>query len=54
MKDCFWTIFNKREGVIKSFSAGKSSDKAKKQAKAWQKKNRPRGTRVAYLCIPSR
>lgn len=52
--NCCWTVFNKQEGVIKAFSAGKAPDKAKKRAKAWQKKNRPRGTRIVYVCIAPR
>jgi hypothetical protein len=47
MKDCFWTVFNRREGVLKS-------SKSKKTARAWQRKHRPRGTRLVYLCIPSK
>lgn len=54
MKDCYWTVFNRREGAIKSFRIGRSSTAAKGRAEAWQKNNRPRGTRLIYVCIPAK
>lgn len=54
MKDCYWSVFNKREGVIKSFEIKTSSAKTKARAEAWRKKNRPRGTRLVTFCIPPR
>jgi hypothetical protein len=47
MKDCWWTVYNRREGVIKS-------KKSKVAAAKWQKKHRPRGTRLVPMCIPPR
>lgn len=53
-KDCFWTVFNRRQGVLKSFKVGKSSAQAKGRAQSWQRQHRPRGTRVLLMCIPPR
>lgn len=47
MKDCFWLVYNRREGAIKSF-------KLESTAAKWRKKHRPRGTRLVYVCIPGR
>jgi hypothetical protein len=52
LKDCFYLVFNRREGAIKSFRIGKSPTKAKARAEAWQRTHRPRGTRVISVCIP--
>ena len=49
MKDCFWVVYNKREGAIKSF---KPKEEAK--ARTWQRRHRPRGTRLIFMCIPGR
>ncbi len=48
-KNCFWIVFNRREGVIKSFNSQSQIRAAK-----WRKKNRPYGTRLALICIPPR
>jgi len=47
MKDCFWLVYNRREGAIKSF-------KRESSARTWRKKHRPTGTRIVRVCIPSR
>jgi len=54
VKDCYWSVFNRREGVIKSFEIKTSSAKTKARADAWRKKHRPRGTRLVTFCIPPR
>ena len=53
-KDCFYLVFNRREGAIKSFRIGKSPARAKARAEAWRDAHRPRGTRVIPVCIPPR
>jgi len=45
MKDCFWLVFNRREGAL-------MSAKSKKTAARWQKKHRPKGSRLVFVCIP--
>lgn len=44
---CYWTVFKRSEGVIKCF-------KSKTSAQRWKEKHRPRGTRVLYVCIPTK
>lgn len=53
-QDCYWTVFNRREGALKSFKTGRSSARAKIRANAWQRRHRPHGTRVILICIPPR
>lgn len=45
--DCFWTVFNRREGVL-------HSSRSKTAARRWQRKHRPKGTRLLPMCIPER
>lgn len=47
MKDCWWTVYNRREGVLKC-------SKSKAAAARWQKKHRPKGTRLLFMCVPPR
>ncbi len=49
MKDCFWVVYNRREGAIKSFKA-----KEEQKARKWKRRHRPRGTRLIFMCIPGR
>lgn len=46
-KDCYWTVFNRRQGVL-------ASRRSKAAAKRWQKKHRPVGTRLVLMCVPPR
>lgn len=46
-KNCFWVVFNRSEGAI-------HSAKSKEAAARWRKTNRPKGTRLIYVCIPER
>ncbi len=49
MKDCFWVVYNRREGEIKSFKA-----REEKKARDWKRRHRPRGTRLIFMCVPER